>query len=90
MGETLLDEALGDGFAIVTRTPDPAQAFDPETRAFFAALGTTIVPIGADAHADALLLRPDRVVAASADRADLRSWRRLLESAGIAPQEVSS
>ena len=35
------------------------------------------------ARADALLLRPDRVVAASGDRADLRGWRRLLESAGI-------
>jgi 3-(3-hydroxy-phenyl)propionate hydroxylase len=36
-----------------------------------------------DARAEALLVRPDRVVAASADRADLRAWRRLLESAGV-------
>ena len=43
-----------------------------------------------DAGADALLLRPDRVVAASADRTDLRSWRRLLESAGISPREELS
>ena len=43
-----------------------------------------------DAGADALLLRPDHVVAASADRTDLRSWRRLLESAGISPREESS
>jgi 3-(3-hydroxy-phenyl)propionate hydroxylase len=35
------------------------------------------------AHADVLLLRPDRVVAASGERADLRTWRRLLEGAGI-------
>jgi 3-(3-hydroxy-phenyl)propionate hydroxylase len=38
-----------------------------------------------EARADALLVRPDRVVAASADRPDLRAWRRLLETAGIAP-----
>ena len=36
------------------------------------------------AGADALLLRPDRVVAASGDRVDLRRWRHQLESAGIA------
>jgi 3-(3-hydroxy-phenyl)propionate hydroxylase len=103
-GEVLLDEVLGDGFAVVTRSPHPAEAFDPATRAFFAALGTTVVPLAADggadadrplaallddAGADALLLRPDRVVAAGADRADLRSWRRLLESAGIAHGEVA-
>jgi 3-(3-hydroxy-phenyl)propionate hydroxylase len=35
------------------------------------------------ANANALLLRPDRVVAASATRVDLPGWRRLLESAGI-------
>jgi 3-(3-hydroxy-phenyl)propionate hydroxylase len=41
-----------------------------------------------DARADALLLRPDRVVAAAADTADLRAWRRQLEGAGIAPTSL--
>jgi 3-(3-hydroxy-phenyl)propionate hydroxylase len=35
-----------------------------------------------DMRADALLQRPDRVVAAGADRADLRRWHGLLTSAG--------
>jgi 3-(3-hydroxy-phenyl)propionate hydroxylase len=35
------------------------------------------------AGANALLLRPDRVVAASAGRLDLAAWHRLLEAAGI-------
>jgi 3-(3-hydroxy-phenyl)propionate hydroxylase len=104
-GEVLLDEALGDGFAVVTRTPHAAEAFDPPTRALFGGLGTTVVSLHAapatdvdgaltalldGAAADALLLRPDRVVAASADRIDLRSWRRLLQSAGISPREELS
>jgi 3-(3-hydroxy-phenyl)propionate hydroxylase len=103
-GELLLDEALGDGFAVVTRAPHTAEAFDPATRAFFDGLGTTVVSLhtdpaldvdGAltalldDAGADALLLRPDRVVVASSDRTDLRGWRRLLESAGIPPRGAS-
>jgi 3-(3-hydroxy-phenyl)propionate hydroxylase len=103
-GEVLLDEALGDGFAVVTRAPQPAEAFDPPTRAFFTALGTTVLPLHADqatdvdgaltallddADADAVLLRPDRVVVTTADRTDLRGWRRLLESAGISPREES-
>ena len=104
-GEVLMDEALGDGFAVITRAPHAAEAFDPPTRAFFTALDTKVLALHADpatdvdgaltalldgAGADALLLRPDRVVAASADRADLRSWRRLLASAGISPREESS
>ena len=102
-GPVLLDEALGDGFAVVTRATQPTEAFDPPTRAFFTTLGTKILPLeveattpGAlttlldDAGADALLLRPDHVVVASADRTDLRTWRRLLESAGISPREGSS
>ena len=104
-GEVLLDEALGDGFAVVTRAPHAAEAFDPPTRRSSQAWARRFSPCtpirprdvdGAltalldDAGADALLLRPDRVVAASADRTDLRSWRRLLASAGIAPREESS
>ena len=100
-GEVLLDEALGDGFAVVTRAPHAAEAFDPPTRTFFAGVSTKVLSLHADpsvdidgalaalldgAGADALLLRPDRVVVASADRADLRSWRRLLDSAGISPR----
>jgi 3-(3-hydroxy-phenyl)propionate hydroxylase len=100
-GEILLDRALGDGFAIVSRGRDAVPAFDPATRAFFDTLGTTVVHLGdpatggvADVEgvltalldetgADALLLRPDHVIAAGGDRADLRRWRRLLDSAGI-------
>ena len=104
-GHVLLDEALGDGFAVVTRAPHAAEAFDPPTLAFFAGLGTKVLSLDADpatdvdgaltalldrAAAEALLLRPDRVVAASADRTDLRTWRRLLESAGISPRKESS
>jgi 3-(3-hydroxy-phenyl)propionate hydroxylase len=99
-GETLLDSALGDGFAIVSRGRDGEGAFDPPTREFLEALGTSLLHLNGDvsdldgtltalldrARADALLLRPDRVVAASAastSGADLRAWRHLLESAGI-------
>jgi 3-(3-hydroxy-phenyl)propionate hydroxylase len=35
------------------------------------------------AGANVMLVRPDRVVAASSRRVDLASWRRLLESAGV-------
>ena len=95
-GEALLDSALGNGFAVLTRSRDAGEAFDPATRRYFDALGTTVVGLdevadvdGAltalldEAGADALLLRPDRVVAGTADRVDLRRWRRQLESAGI-------
>jgi 3-(3-hydroxy-phenyl)propionate hydroxylase len=100
-----LDEALDDGFAVITRSPHAVEAFDPDTRRFFDGLGTTVVRLGGPAEggvvdvggsvtalldrarADAVLLRPDRVVVASADRADLRRWRGLLESAGITSPE---
>ena len=100
-GEVLLDAVLGDGFAVVTRAAHTAEAFDPPTRAFFAGLGTQVLSLhtgpatdvdGAltalldEADADAVLLRPDRVVAASADRTDLRGWCRMLQSAGISPR----
>jgi 3-(3-hydroxy-phenyl)propionate hydroxylase len=90
----------GRGFAIISRGHNAIGAFDPQTRSYFDALGTTVIhldgspgapadPSGLltslldDMRADALLLRPDRVVAASGDRADLRRWHRLLTSAGI-------
>ena len=99
-GETQLDRVLGDGFAIVSRTG--LRGFDPPTREFFDALGTSMLHLDGGAHdvdgtltalleqtrAGALLLRPDRVVAASAasvSGAELRGWRTLLESAGINP-----
>ena len=89
----LLDELIGPGWAIVFRGPDRVSMFDPDTHAFFQALGTTIIrdqdgqlePLFAAAKADAVLLRPDRVVAAGADAPDLRNWRCRLEAAGIAP-----
>ena len=40
------------------------------------------------ARADALLLRPDRIVAAAADTPNLRAWRRHLRAAGIHPAET--
>jgi 3-(3-hydroxy-phenyl)propionate hydroxylase len=104
IGEALLDDLLGQGFAIAYRGPDRIAAYDRPTRDFFDRLGTTVVrvddlPHGPEltrlldqARADALLLRPDRTVAAAADTPDLRAWQRQLRAAGIhpaeAPQEV--
>jgi 3-(3-hydroxy-phenyl)propionate hydroxylase len=97
VGGALLDELLGPGFAIVYRGPDRIAAYDQQTREFFDRLGTTMIrvdelPDGAvlgrlldDARADALLLRPDRIVAAAADIPDLRAWQRHLCAAGINP-----
>jgi len=76
----LLDEVLGSGFAIIYRGP---------ARRCLTELGATTLDAGADpalaalldaAGTDALLLRPDRVVAAGTDP---RRWRSLLESAGL-------
>lgn len=77
------------------------EAFEPPLREAFAAIGTTVIHLrgprgGVDidghltelldrAGADALLVRPDRVVAASADRTDFRAWQRMLAAAGIRP-----
>lgn len=94
-----LDSVLGDGFAVVYRGPDAATSYEPELREWFDRLGATFVRIGADiddidgvltrlldaARSDALLLRPDRVIAADAAHLDLRAWRHLLTSAGISP-----
>jgi 3-(3-hydroxy-phenyl)propionate hydroxylase len=95
----LLDDILGTGFAIVYRGPDRIATYDPPTREFFDRLGTAIVrvddlPDGAplarlldNARADALLLRPDRTVAAAADTPDLNAWQRDLRTAGINPRK---
>jgi 3-(3-hydroxy-phenyl)propionate hydroxylase len=40
-----------------------------------------------DAQADALLIRPDRIIAAAADTPDLRRWQRQLHDAGITTPE---
>jgi len=101
-GEVLLDHAAGDGFAIITRAHNRIGAYDAELRQFFDALGTRVINLGDttgvtdssgllgglldDVQADALLLRPDRVVVACADRPDLRRWRRVLTAAGIASE----
>ena len=100
VGGALLDDLLGKGFAIVYRGPNRIAAYDPQTREFFDRLGTTVVRVddvpdgGAlarlldNARADALLLRPDRVVAAAAGTPDLRAWQRHLRTAGINPAET--
>lgn len=95
-GDIPLDHALGDGFAVVCRGHPGVAAYDPATRRYFDAVGLRVVDLHAGRvaddpltalmdrlDADALLVRPDRVVVASSDRPDLRTWRRLLESAGI-------
>jgi 3-(3-hydroxy-phenyl)propionate hydroxylase len=40
-----------------------------------------------DADADALLIRPDRIIAAAANTPDLRRWQRQLHDAGITTLE---
>jgi 3-(3-hydroxy-phenyl)propionate hydroxylase len=95
VGGSRLDDLVGNGWAIVYRGPDRVSAFDPETSGWFAALGATAVRInGSDAaacalldhlRADAVLLRPDRIVAAAASTPDLRDWQRQLLAAGIHP-----
>lgn len=95
VGGTRLDDLVGGGWAIVHRGPDRTAAFDPETRAFFEQLDTTVVHVTrADTaalalldhlRADAVLLRPDRIVAAAADTPDLRAWQHRLVAAGITP-----
>jgi 3-(3-hydroxy-phenyl)propionate hydroxylase len=77
-GDVPLDDEIGDGFAIIGREHT---AVDPDTRDFFDAIGTRIITLP-DVDRT-LLVRPDRVIAASAGRVDLRAWRRLLEAAGI-------
>jgi 3-(3-hydroxy-phenyl)propionate hydroxylase len=94
--DVLLDELLATGFAVIHRGADRTRAFDPGTRRFFDDLGTTIIDLnetddadGAlaamldEANADAVLVRPDHIIAATADSADLWRWRQQLERAGI-------
>jgi 3-(3-hydroxy-phenyl)propionate hydroxylase len=101
-GDLRLDEALGNGFAIITREREGIATRNSEACHFFGAIGARVIRLGEPAKggvvdldgtltamlkragANALLLRPDRVVAASSRRIDLASWRRLLETAGVA------
>lgn len=95
VGGARLDDLTGLGWAVLYRGPDRASAFDPDTRRFFDRLGTTFVRVpDGDAATSALLdhlrmnavlLRPDHVVAAAAPTPDLRAWQRRLVAAGIAP-----
>ncbi|MEV6348770.1 bifunctional 3-(3-hydroxy-phenyl)propionate/3-hydroxycinnamic acid hydroxylase [Actinoplanes sp. NPDC051851] len=89
----LLDRRLGTGFAIIARGPG-LPVYEPATRAWFDALDLTVLDAAADPSgtlarlldqhaADALLIRPDRIIAASGDRPDLRVWQRMLQAAGI-------
>jgi 3-(3-hydroxy-phenyl)propionate hydroxylase len=95
VGGDLLDRSLGTGFAIIT-TGAGLPPSEPATRAWFHALDLTVVEAGNDPSgaltrllddhaAGALLIRPDRIIAASDDRPDLRTWQRLLQAAGIGP-----
>ena len=90
-----LDDVIGSRWAIVYRGAERISAYDTETRLFFDSLGTATVRVRAadteavallDRHrADAVLLRPDRIVAAAGDIPDLRAWQRRLVTAGISP-----
>jgi 3-(3-hydroxy-phenyl)propionate hydroxylase len=93
-----LDALLGDNFAVLFRGHDATASFDGETRAYFDAIGTRFIRLddlrsGADglervldkAKANAILIRPDHIIAAAADHPDLRAWRKQLEAAGLRP-----
>ena len=94
IGGRRLDDLVGPGWAIVYRGADRIKAFDDQLRRYYEDLGTSIVRVSdADIeahrlldqqHANAVLLRPDRIVAAAAQTPDLRTWQRLLTAAGIA------
>lgn len=94
VGGRRLDDVTGHGWAIVYRGADRVNAFDEQTRRYYADLGTSIVRVSdadTEAHrlldhqrANAVLLRPDRIVAAAAQTPDLRAWQRHLVAAGIA------
>jgi 3-(3-hydroxy-phenyl)propionate hydroxylase len=98
--EMLLDRALGDGFAIIRRATTHTAGHDPGAKRYFDALGTRTVEVGGvdgvvdldggltallrRTRTDAVLVRPDRVIAASGGHRELASWRVLLETAGVA------
>lgn len=98
IGGQRLDALIGLNWAIIYRGADRTAAFDAETRRFFESLGLSVVQVGAADteaqalldfyHADAVLIRPDRIVAAAADSPDLRTWQRQLAAAGINPTTV--
>ncbi|GAB2458684.1 bifunctional 3-(3-hydroxy-phenyl)propionate/3-hydroxycinnamic acid hydroxylase MhpA [Jatrophihabitans fulvus] len=91
-GRQTLDEVLGRDWSVITRAPARPDAFESEVRDFFSRLRTRFVTVEhTDTHlsafldetgARALLVRPDRTVAAAGDRADLRAWREQLIAAG--------
>ncbi|MCE5288842.1 MAG: bifunctional 3-(3-hydroxy-phenyl)propionate/3-hydroxycinnamic acid hydroxylase [Nocardiaceae bacterium] len=93
VGGKRLDELVGSGWALVYRGADRIDAFEPGLRRFYDELGTVVVQVrDTDSEANALLdhqranailVRPDRVVAAAAETPDLRVWQRRLVSAGI-------
>jgi 3-(3-hydroxy-phenyl)propionate hydroxylase len=99
IGDARLDDLAGNGWAIVYRGADRSASFDPDTRAYFDKLGTTSVRVAecdADANAlldhlraNAVLLRPDRIVAAAGPNADLRAWQRQLQAAGLTSKDHS-
>jgi 3-(3-hydroxy-phenyl)propionate hydroxylase len=96
---TRLDDLVGTGWAVIHRGVDRTGSFDPQTREFFDALGATTVrvtpdDVSANAFLDwhrshAVLLRPDRIVAAAGDTADLRTWQHRLQAAGITPKDLT-
>ncbi|CAM3986892.1 bifunctional 3-(3-hydroxy-phenyl)propionate/3-hydroxycinnamic acid hydroxylase [Smaragdicoccus niigatensis] len=93
IGGNRLDDLVGPGWALVYRGADRIDAFEPDLVQFYDELGTAIVRVcDTDSEANALLdhqranailVRPDRIVAAAADTPDLRVWQRRLVSAGI-------
>lgn len=95
IGGARLDDLTGHGWAMLYRGHDRVSAFDQDTRNFFDRLDTSVVRIDAQdtdgmalldhLRADAVLLRPDHIVAAAGTTPDLRVWQRRLVAAGIAP-----
>jgi 3-(3-hydroxy-phenyl)propionate hydroxylase len=95
IGGVPLDAATGLGWAVLYRGHNRVDAFDHATRNYFDQLGTAVVRVGPhdaeatklldDLRADAILLRPDHIVAAASTTTDLRVWQRQLTAAGIAP-----
>jgi 3-(3-hydroxy-phenyl)propionate hydroxylase len=97
IGGARLDDLTGQNWTVLYRGHDRVNAFDRETRDFFDRLGTAVVRVDVqDAQAsalldhlraDAVLLRPDHIVAAASRTPDLRAWQRRLIAAGIDPTD---